>query len=104
MADIEMMGCSWGEIPAGRWKMRPNSGLAPTSRCQLEADASWEAVVAHAPEGAYSRLAPFRIFSFDIECAGRKGLFASLINLIYILVVGFLNIRCLIFCDILTFT
>lgn len=75
MADIEMMGCSWAEVPAGRWRVRPHSGLCPVSRCQIEADVSWEAVVAHAPEGAFSRLAPFRILSFDIECAGRKGVF-----------------------------
>ncbi|KAL6542498.1 DNA polymerase delta catalytic subunit [Orobanche minor] len=29
----------------------------------------------HAPEGEFSKMAPFRILSFDIECAGRKGLF-----------------------------
>jgi DNA polymerase delta subunit 1 len=75
MADIEMMGCSWAEIPAAMWKRRPHSGLPLVSRCQIEADASWEAVIAHAPDGAYSRLAPFRILSFDIECAGRKGYF-----------------------------
>jgi DNA polymerase delta subunit 1 len=75
MADIEMMGCSWAEVPAGRWRVRPHSGLSPVSRCQIEADCSWETVVAHQPEGAFARLAPFRILSFDIECAGRKGVF-----------------------------
>lgn len=32
-------------------------------------------LVSHVPEGEYSKMAPFRILSFDIECAGRKGLF-----------------------------
>lgn len=32
-------------------------------------------MISHAPEGEYSRMAPFRILSFDIECAGRKGHF-----------------------------
>jgi DNA polymerase delta subunit 1 len=32
-------------------------------------------LVSHAAEGEYSKMAPFRILSFDIECAGRKGHF-----------------------------
>lgn len=45
------------------------------SRCQIELDVSWEDFVSHAPEGDWSAIAPFRILSFDIECAGRKGIF-----------------------------
>ena len=36
---------------------------------------SWEDFVSHAPEGEWAEVAPFRILSFDIECAGRKGIF-----------------------------
>jgi DNA polymerase delta subunit 1 len=36
---------------------------------------AWDNLVAHAPEGEWSDIAPFRILSFDIECAGRKGIF-----------------------------
>lgn len=32
-------------------------------------------LISHAPEGQWSHIAPLRIFSFDIECAGRKGFF-----------------------------
>jgi DNA polymerase elongation subunit (family B) len=32
-------------------------------------------LISHRPVGQYSKLAPFRILSFDIECAGRKGHF-----------------------------
>ena len=32
-------------------------------------------MIAHAPEGEWSELAPFRILSVDIECQGRKGHF-----------------------------
>lgn len=32
-------------------------------------------LISHPPEGEFSKMAPFRILSFDIECAGRKGLF-----------------------------
>lgn len=31
--------------------------------------------VSHAPDGEWSTVAPLRILSFDIECAGRKGIF-----------------------------
>lgn len=36
---------------------------------------SYNNVVSHPPVGQYSKMAPFRILSFDIECAGRKGHF-----------------------------
>lgn len=32
-------------------------------------------MISHAPEGEWSKIAPLRILSFDIECAGRKGVF-----------------------------
>ncbi|KAK1300463.1 DNA polymerase delta catalytic subunit [Acorus calamus] len=35
----------------------------------------YKELISHAPEGQFSKMAPFRILSFDIECAGRKGLF-----------------------------
>lgn len=51
------------------------SGLPLTSRCQLEVDVAWNEFISHPPEGEWSKVAPFRILSFDIECAGRKGVF-----------------------------
>ena len=45
------------------------------TRCQIEVDVSWEDFVSHAPEGEWAEVAPFHILSFDIECAGRKGIF-----------------------------
>ena len=45
------------------------------SRCQIEVDVSWEDFISHEPEGEWSTIAPIRILSFDIECAGRKGIF-----------------------------
>lgn len=36
---------------------------------------SYTDLISHVPEGEFSKMAPFRILSFDIECAGRKGLF-----------------------------
>ena len=46
-----------------------------SSRCQIEVDIAWEEFISHAPEGEWADVAPFRILSYDIECAGRKGIF-----------------------------
>lgn len=40
-----------------------------------ELTASYRGLVSHAPEGDWLKIAPLRIMSFDIECAGRKGIF-----------------------------
>lgn len=79
MVDTNMVGCSWIELPPGKWKLRGhyNRALPITSRCQMEVDVAWDAFIAHAPEGQWSKVAPFRILSFDIECAGRKGNFIT---------------------------
>ncbi|KAK4887632.1 hypothetical protein RN001_003903 [Aquatica leii] len=76
MVDTKVLGCSWIELPAGKWfKRTKNSKFSITSRCQIECDVSWEDFIAHAPENEWARVAPFRLHSFDIECAGRKGIF-----------------------------
>jgi DNA polymerase delta subunit 1 len=76
MTETKVVGCSWIELPAGKWRKRDkNSTLAPESRCQLEVDIAYDQFIAHEPEGEWLKVAPFRILSFDIECAGRKGIF-----------------------------
>lgn len=77
MVDTSVVGCSWIELIPGKWQLRGQNGhkLAHISRCQLEVDVAWDAFIAHEPEGEWSKVAPFRILSFDIECAGRKGIF-----------------------------
>uniref|UniRef100_A0A1B6CWL1 DNA polymerase n=1 Tax=Clastoptera arizonana TaxID=38151 RepID=A0A1B6CWL1_9HEMI len=80
MVDCHITGCCWIELPAGVWKLRgnhPHTNLnyPLLSRCQFEVDVSYEKLVAHPPEGEWGKVAPFRILSFDIECAGRKGIF-----------------------------
>ncbi|KAJ8299468.1 hypothetical protein KUTeg_023528 [Tegillarca granosa] len=84
MVDADVVGCNWIEVPAGKYHLRDRShsdsnndpkNPAPVSRCQIELDVSWEDFISHAPEGEWSVVAPFRILSFDIECAGRKGIF-----------------------------
>lgn len=71
MVDRGVVGGNWVELPAGGYAHREKK----QSMCQYECDVRYDAVVSHAPEGQYSKLAPFRILSVDIECAGRKGHF-----------------------------
>lgn len=76
MIDTKVLGSSWIELPVRKWfKRTTTSQFQITSRCQIEADVSWDNFIAHAPEGDWAKVAPFRIHSFDIECAGRKGIF-----------------------------
>ncbi|XP_060531065.1 DNA polymerase delta catalytic subunit isoform X2 [Cylas formicarius] len=76
MVDTNILGCCWIELPSGRWFPRTStSQFSKTSRCQLEVDVSWQDFISHAPEGDWATVARFRIHSFDIECAGRKGIF-----------------------------
>ncbi|CAG0882897.1 unnamed protein product [Cyprideis torosa] len=73
MVDTGVVGCSWIELPRGSFFVRRRERL--TTRCQLEVDVPWDRFISHPPEGPWSDVAPFRILSFDIECAGRKGVF-----------------------------
>ena len=82
MVDFDVVGCNWIEIPAGKYKIRTGidapdqyAGKKPAvrSRCQIEVDISCHDFISHPAEGEWAKVAPFRILSFDIECAGRKG-------------------------------
>jgi DNA polymerase delta subunit 1 len=42
---------------------------------QIEADIFYNELIPRKPEGEWSKVAPLRILSFDIECQGRKGHF-----------------------------
>ena len=90
MIDMDVVGCNWIECPKGKYFLRKpsqqkttlpggmsvyGSATAPISKCQIELDISYEDFISHAPEGDWQKIAPFRILSFDIECAGRKGVF-----------------------------
>ncbi|KAJ1460963.1 DNA polymerase family B-domain-containing protein [Pelagophyceae sp. CCMP2097] len=78
MIDMGITGCSWLELPRGSFSERKPT--EKKSRCQREVDVVFDSVVAHAPEGAWSKLAPIRILAFDIECAGRKGHFPDALH------------------------
>lgn len=92
-----MKGCCWIELPAGKYFLRqrnqitsptkvspkkprllqiPEKFLSPVAgqtRCQLELDIAWHDIVIYSTEGEWSKIAPIRILSFDIECVSRKG-------------------------------
>jgi DNA polymerase delta subunit 1 len=62
---------AWVEAPAGKYALVNNK----QSNCQIEAEMSYRDLITHKPVGEWSKMAPLRILSFDIECAGRKGIF-----------------------------
>ncbi|KAF8519681.1 DNA polymerase family B-domain-containing protein [Gautieria morchelliformis] len=71
MIDTKLVGMNWIEVPPGTYSLYKDK----SSRCQLEFSVNWDAFISHTPEEEWSTLAPLRILSFDIECAGRKGIF-----------------------------
>ncbi|KMZ73586.1 DNA-directed DNA polymerase [Zostera marina] len=71
MIDCNIVGGNWIEISSGKYKKTTKN----ISHCQLEVDCLYSELISHNPEGEFSKMAPFRILSFDIECAGRKGHF-----------------------------
>ena len=71
MIDVSITGCCWVEVYGGDYTLPPKQQYE--SRCQLELSTDYRKLVAHEAVGDWSALAPLRILSFDIECAGRKG-------------------------------
>uniref|UniRef100_A0A3Q0RBX5 DNA polymerase n=1 Tax=Amphilophus citrinellus TaxID=61819 RepID=A0A3Q0RBX5_AMPCI len=66
MVDSDVVGCCWIELPKGTYRV---------SLCQYEVDVGWTDLISHPAEGEWQKIAPLRVLSFDIECAGRKGIF-----------------------------
>lgn len=73
MIDTGLFGMSWVELGAGQYELVPVHSRV--SNCQIELKAHWRKMKAHEPVGSWAKMAPLRILSFDIECAGRKGIF-----------------------------
>jgi DNA polymerase delta subunit 1 len=73
MIDRKVVGSGWLTLPKGTYKVL--TGHEKSSHTQLEVVVSYTDVVSHASEGKWSRMAPIRILSTDIECQGRKGHF-----------------------------
>ncbi|XP_046893515.1 DNA polymerase delta catalytic subunit isoform X1 [Hypomesus transpacificus] len=83
MVDCDVVGCCWIELPAGKYRLREERREGETdsaypgkvSLSQYEVDVGWSELLAHPAEGDWQSIAPLRVLSFDIECAGRKGIF-----------------------------
>ncbi|CAE6528011.1 unnamed protein product [Rhizoctonia solani] len=73
MVDRQIVGMNWVEAPAGTYQLR--TANQKISTCQIELDIKHDLLISHLAEGEWSKAAPLRILSFDIECAGRKGIF-----------------------------
>ncbi|KAI1767420.1 DNA polymerase family B-domain-containing protein [Hypoxylon sp. FL1150] len=73
MVDCKIPGMSWVEAPAKSYRLISENQRH--SNCQIEAEMSYQDLISHEPKGEWSKMAPLRILSFDIECAGRKGIF-----------------------------
>ncbi|PVV04707.1 hypothetical protein BB560_000781 [Smittium megazygosporum] len=73
LVDCKIVGAGWVELQAGKYKIREES--EKKSLCQFEVETKWDDITAHEPIKGWSKVAPLRILSFDIECAGRKGIF-----------------------------
>ncbi|KAL9124908.1 MAG: hypothetical protein Q9217_005810 [Psora testacea] len=73
MIDTGVTGMSWVEAKASKYKMIPSHDRH--SNCQIEAHVHYQDLIAHPNDGEWAKMAPLRILSFDIECAGRKGVF-----------------------------
>lgn len=83
MVDCDVVGCCWIELPKGKYRVREERNAnssdsqhpGKVSLCQYEVDVAWTEMISHPAEGDWQRIAPLRVLSFDIECAGRKGIF-----------------------------
>lgn len=64
---------SWVEVPHAKYHVIPQRDRH--SNCQIEAYVHYRDLIAHPNDGEWAKMAPLRILSFDIECAGRKGVF-----------------------------
>ena len=73
MIDSDITGAGWLSLPGGSYSLRPSADKK--THCQLEIDISYKEIIARKCEGEWSKVAPLRILSFDIECQGRKGYF-----------------------------
>lgn len=74
MVDQDIGGASWVELPAGKYFLVEDGKRE--SNCTIEAQISYENIVAYpVDDEKWSHIAPLRILSFDIECAGRPGSF-----------------------------
>ena len=76
MIDQSFGGMSWVRVDAGKWSIRHQS--QKQTHCQIEFDVeNYNHFIGLPCEGAYSKIPPLRILSFDIECSAEAGKFPT---------------------------
>jgi DNA polymerase delta subunit 1 len=76
MIDNEIGGMMWVKIEKKNWVLR--SPQKYVGNCQIEFDVpNFNHVTCLPCEGKYSKIAPVRIMSFDIECSAGQGKFPT---------------------------
>jgi len=73
MIDREITGAGWLTLPQTTYQIRPEA--KKTTHCQYEIDVAYDEILSRPSSSEWSKIAPLRILSFDIECQGRKGYF-----------------------------
>ena len=73
MIDTGITGMSWVEVSPSKYRLI--AAHEQQSNCQIEASVHYQDLKAHSNDGEWAKMAPLRVLSFDIECAGRKGIF-----------------------------
>ena len=71
MVDRDIVGMSWVKVPAGKFHI----SSSPISTCQIEVWCDVKDCIPLSTHGEYSKLAPLRILSIDIECSSEGGHF-----------------------------
>ena len=74
MIDNEIVGMSWIKIPAGKYKIRNRADKLCNSQIEVDVE-DFNNVECLPCDGEYSKIAPLRILSFDVECSADKGRF-----------------------------
>lgn len=78
MVDARMTGSCWIELATNNFKFVKDN---KQTLCQVEVDVEYNTetsvIKVHEPYGEWSTCSNFRILSFDIECAGRRGIFPT---------------------------
>ena len=74
MIDNEIVGMSWIMVAAGKYKQRLSADKMCNTQIELDVE-DFNDIECLPCEGDYSKIAPLRILSFDIECSADKGKF-----------------------------
>ena len=74
MIDNQIGGMTWLRVDGGKYKLRSNSLKLTTAQIEIDIE-DYNNLNSIPCEGEYSKIAPLRILTFDIECSAEKGRF-----------------------------